>query len=155
MATTSSGLTVMFGSRPPARRRTRACTAGILVDPPTRMTSSISFVVTFASSMACFTGPTQRSTRSAVSWSNVDRIRLTFRCFGPDASAVTNGRLTAVWVTADSSTLAFSAASKRRCSACGSLRRSMPLDFLNSSAGSRRSDGRSRRPPDACRQPSP
>ena len=34
---------------------------------------------------------------------------------------MTNGRLTAVWVTADSSTLAFSAASNSRCSACGSL----------------------------------
>jgi hypothetical protein len=61
------------------------------------------------------------------------RISVVFRCLGPDASAVTNGRLTVVCVTEDSSTLAFSAASNRRCSACGSARRSMPLSRWNSS----------------------
>jgi hypothetical protein len=57
-----------------------------------------------------------------------------FRCFGPDASAVMNGRLIVVWVTEDSSTLAFSAASNSRCSACGSRRRSIPLSRWNSPA---------------------
>ena len=133
-ATTSSGLTVMFGSLPPVSRRTRFCTAGIRVEPPTRMTSSMSLAVTLASAMACCTGPWVRSTRSAVSCSNVDRISVVFRCFGPLASAVTNGRLIVVWVTDDSSTLAFSAASKSRCSACGSRRRSMPSCLRNSSA---------------------
>ena len=52
-ATTSSGFTVMFGSLPPVRRRTRFCTAGMRVDPPTRITSSMSSAVTLASAMAC------------------------------------------------------------------------------------------------------
>ena len=56
------------------------------------------------------------------------------RCFGPLASAVMNGRLTCVWVTDESSTFAFSAASNRRWSACGSCRRSIPLSLWNSSA---------------------
>ena len=51
-ATTSSGLTVMFGSLPPVSRRTSACTAGIRVDPPTRMTSSTSSAPTLASDIA-------------------------------------------------------------------------------------------------------
>jgi hypothetical protein len=45
-----------------------------------------------------------------------------------------NGRLMVVWVTEDSSTFAFSAASNRRCSAWGSARKSMPLSRWNSSA---------------------
>ena len=75
-----------------------------------------------------------RSTRSAVICSNVERISVVLRCLGPDASAVMNGRLMVVWVTEDSSTLAFSAASNRRCSACGSDRRSIPLSLWNWSA---------------------
>ena len=133
-ATTSSGLTVMFGSLPPVRRRTRFCTAGILVEPPTRITSSMSAAVTLASLMACWTGPRQRSTRSAVACSKVERMIVVTRCLGPLASAVMKGRLTWVWVTEDSSTLAFSAASNRRCSAWGSWRRSIPLSRWNSSA---------------------
>jgi hypothetical protein len=39
------------------------------------------------------------------------------RCFGPDASAVTYGRLISVEAVEDSSILAFSAASLRRCRA--------------------------------------
>jgi molecular chaperone DnaK len=53
---------------------------------------------------------------------------------GPEASAVTNGRLTCVWVTELSSVFAFSAASNSRCRACGSLRRSIPSVFWKSSA---------------------
>ena len=49
IATTSSGLTVMFGSLPLVRRRTSSCTAGIRVEPPTRITSSMSSAVSFAS----------------------------------------------------------------------------------------------------------
>ena len=43
-----------------------------------------------------------------------------------------NGRLMSVSITVDSSILAFSAASRRRCSAIRSLPRSMPSLFLNS-----------------------
>ena len=56
MATTSSGLTVMLGSLPPVSRRTRVWTEGRRVEPPTRMTSSMSASVTLASCMACCTG---------------------------------------------------------------------------------------------------
>src|ERR1700689_4729316 len=109
-ATTSSGLTDMFGSLPPVSRRTRFCTAGMRVEPPTRITSSMALAVSLASAIAWPTGPVVRSTRSAVMLSKVERMIVAFRCFGPDASAVMNGRLTMVWVTAESSTLAFSAA---------------------------------------------
>ncbi len=53
-------------------------------------------------------------------------------CFGPDASAVMNGRFTSVSTVVESSILAFSAASLRRCMAIGSLERSTPWSFLNS-----------------------
>ena len=94
----------------------------------------MSSAVTLASSIACRTGAVHRSTRSCVSSSNVDRINVVFRCLGPLASAVMNGRLTVVWLTDDSSTFAFSAASNSRCRAWGSRRRSMPSVRWNSSA---------------------
>src|SRR3954463_13699809 len=106
-ATTSSGFTVMFGSLPPVSRFTSACTAGIRVEPPTRMTSSTSSAPTLASDIAWRTGPIVRSTRSAVSCSKVERISVVVRCFGPLASAVTKGRFTWVWVTELSSTFAL------------------------------------------------
>ena len=55
------------------------------------------------------------------------------RCFGPDWSAVMNGRFTSVCIVVESSIFAFSAASLRRCRAWRSFRRSMPWSFLNSS----------------------
>ena len=124
----------MFGSLPPVSLRTMVCTDGIRVDPPTRITSSMSLAVSFASASACCTGSLVRSTRSAVIWSNVERISVVLRCLGPAASAVMNGRLIVVCVTDDSSTLAFSAASNSRCNACGSLRRSIPFSRWKSSA---------------------
>ena len=57
IATTSSGLTVMFGSLPPVSRRTSSWTAGMRVEPPTRITSSMSSAVSLASDSACSTGP--------------------------------------------------------------------------------------------------
>jgi hypothetical protein len=55
-----------------------------------------------------------------------------FMCLGPLWSAVMNGRLTSVLAELESSTLAFSAASRRRCIAMGSWERSIPWSFLNS-----------------------
>jgi hypothetical protein len=101
----------MFGSLPPVIRRMSSCTAGMRVEPPTRITSSMSSAVNRASESACSTGPRQRSSRSAVSCSNFDRVSDVFRCFGPDASAVMNGRLICVCVWLESSTLARSAPS--------------------------------------------
>ena len=82
----------------------------------------------------CSTGPRQRSIRRSTSCSNLARVSDICRCFGPEASAVMNGRLMSVVLACDRSFLARSAASFRRCKAIWSLRRSMPFSFLNSSA---------------------
>ncbi|CAO5676131.1 MAG: hypothetical protein NEHIOOID_00647 [Holosporales bacterium] len=75
-----------------------------------------------------------RLIRSSTKASNFARVIFTFKCFGPEASAVINGRLTSVCWEEESSIFAFSAASFKRCNASLSPRRSMPLSFLNSSA---------------------
>ena len=67
-----------------------------------------------------------------MSASSFARDRVSARCFGPEASAVMKGRLISVSCVVESSILAFSAASLRRCSAIRSLERSIPSDFLNS-----------------------
>ena len=77
-------------------------------------------------------GPMVFWMRSSTSCSNLARVSVRLRCLGPDWSAVMNGRLMSVCMVLDSSHLAFSAASLRRCSAMGSLDRSMPWSFLNS-----------------------
>ena len=58
--------------------------------------------------------------------SDAHRVSVICRCLAPVASAVMKGRLTSVWLTLDSSHLAFSAASRRRCTASLSPDRSMP-----------------------------
>ena len=71
-----------------------------------------------------------------MSWticSNFARDSFICRCFGPDASAVMNGRLISVSIVEESSIFAFSAASFSRCSAVRSFDRSIPWSFLNSS----------------------
>src|SRR5579871_3136717 len=133
MATTSSGLTPLFGSLS-KMRLTSACTAGMRVIPPTSTTSSICACLTPASSSARSTGPRDFSMRSSVSCSSLARVSVTVRCFGPLASAVMKGRLISVCMDEESSFLAFSAASFRRWSAILSERRSMPWSRLNSSA---------------------
>ena len=60
-ATTSSGFTPLCGSFPPYIVRTRSCTFGMRVEPPTSTTSSISLGVRRASFIAWVTGPRQRS----------------------------------------------------------------------------------------------
>ena len=78
IATHSSGLIPLKGSLP-VTLFTASCTAGILVDPPTRITFSISLFVTPASSIAFFIGATDFSTKSAVSCSNLALERSMFR----------------------------------------------------------------------------
>ena len=133
MATASSGFTSRRASFL-KKSATFFPTSGIRVWPPTRITSLISETFRPASFSAVSTGPIVRSTRSSTRDSSLERVSLTTRCFGPLASAVIYGRLTSVCCEEDSSILAFSAASFRRCRASGSLCRSMPLVFLNSSA---------------------
>ena len=73
MATTSSGLTFLDGSRP-AISLARSTTAGIRVEPPTRSTWSTCPRVRPASFTACSNGARQRSRRSAVSSWNFARL---------------------------------------------------------------------------------
>ena len=130
MATTSSGLTPLWGSLP-VICWTSSWTAGIRVDPPTRTTWSMSDLVSPASAMACSNGPLHASTRSAVSSLNLARVSFTSRCLGPSEVAVMKGRLIWVSCTEDSSILAFSAASFRRWVAILSADRSTPSVSLN------------------------
>src|SRR5580704_5646200 len=60
-ATTSSGLTPLFGSLPPVRSLTRSTTAGIRVEPPTSTTCWMASSLIPASLITCWNGPLQRS----------------------------------------------------------------------------------------------
>ena len=131
MATTSSGFTPLCGSLP-KYSFTTCCTRGMRVEPPTSTTSSTSEGLRPASASACLSGPIVRCTRPSTSDSSFARVSFIVMCLGPEASAVINGRLISVSITDDSSILAFSPASFRRCNAMRSLLRSMPSDFLNS-----------------------
>ena len=79
--------------------------------PPTRITSSISLALTPASFKAALQGSMLLVIKSSTRDSNLDLVSLTFKCFGPLASAVTNGKLTSVCAELESSIFAFSAAS--------------------------------------------
>ena len=124
-ATTSSGLTPLWGSFLNIFL-TSSCTFGIRVEPPTKTTSSMSLAESLASRSAFSTGPFVRSTSGSTNFSNSAREMLICRCFGPLASAVINGKLISVSWAELSSFFAFSHASCSRCSAMGSLRRSIP-----------------------------
>ena len=81
MATASSGLTSLRGSRP-KKFLTASWTLGIRVWPPTRMTSSISLTFRPASAMAILQGSMVRAISSSTSDSSFARVSLMFRCFG-------------------------------------------------------------------------
>ncbi len=134
MATTSSGLTLRFGSLPLNRSLTIFWTIGTRVLPPTRTTSSTFSGGSLASLRASSRGFLHFSTSGPISCSNLVRVTVICRCLGPDWSAVMNGRLTVVSIAPLSSILAFSAASLSRWRAIGSLRRSIPSVRLKSSA---------------------
>ena len=65
-ATTSSGFTPLFGSRPPVSSLTSSVTAGMRVEPPTSTTWSMSAILTPASLITWLNGARQRSSRSEV-----------------------------------------------------------------------------------------
>ncbi len=109
-------------------------TLGMRVIPPTKITSSTSPADKPASLSAALQGTIVRSINPSTKASSLARVSLMFRCLGPPASAVIKGRLTSVCVELDSSTLACSAASLRRCRASLSSRKSIACSFLNSSA---------------------
>jgi len=132
-ATHSSGLIPLNGSLP-INCLTASWTAGILEEPPTISTLWRSEAVSPLSCKACFTGPIVAWTRSEVSSLNLACVSVRSRCLGPVASAVMNGRLMLDVGVEESSILAFSAASLSLCIAILSFLRSIPSDFLNSSA---------------------
>ena len=82
MATHSSGLMPLKGSRP-VTRRTRSCTAGMREEPPTIRTLEISAAVTPASFMAWRTGSRVAWTRWLVNSLNSARVRVSSMCSGP------------------------------------------------------------------------
>ena len=109
-------------------------TIGERVCPPTRITLSICVASSLASLKARSHGSTVCSTRRLTKSSNCSRLRVLFKCFGPDSSAAMNGRLNTASLAEESSHLARSAASFKRCNARRSLRKSMPVSFMNSFA---------------------
>ena len=133
IATTSSGLTPFEGSFL-KKSLTMFWIAGIRVEPPTKITSSMSFTVMLASAKALRHGSIVARIKSSHNCSNLARVSLRTKCLGPVAVAVIYGKLISVSVDDDNSILAFSAASLRRCNDIGSFLRSMFSSRMNSSA---------------------
>ena len=131
IATHSSGLIPLSGSFP-VIFLTISWTHGTLVDPPTNKTLEISSAVNLASFKAFSTGILVESTKSLIKSSNFALVKVISICFGPDWSAVINGKLIWVCCIPESSIFAFSAASFNLCIAILSVDKSIPSDFLNS-----------------------
>ena len=131
MATTSSGFTSFEGSLPNSFL-TNSWTQGILVDPPTNRTLSISFLVNLASFIAFLTGSSVESTKSLIKSSNFAFVKFIFKWIGPSSLWVINGNDISVEDIPLRSFLAFSAASFTLCIAILSLDKSIPFSFLNS-----------------------
>ena len=131
IATTSSGLTLLFGSFP-KKFLTSLNTFGILVIPPTIIISSISLAVIPASFKAVLQGGKVLAIKSSTSASSFALVIFKLMCLGPVLSAVIKGRLISVCSAEESSIFAFSEASFNLWSASLSDVRSIPLSFLNS-----------------------
>ena len=129
-ATTSSGLTPLWGSLP-VRDFTSCWTDGIRVEPPTNITWSISENFIPASDNAFSTGSFVLSTKSAVIFSNSDLLNFSSKCWGPASLAVINGKLISVSLVDESSILAFSAPSWTLWIAILSFDKSIPVEDLN------------------------
>ena len=123
-ATTSSGLTPFDGFLP-KNFSTSFWITGILVDPPTKITSLISDLFNPASFNAFLTGSIDLLTRSEHNCSNLDLVNVLTKCFGPESVAVIYGKFISVCVDDESSILAFSAASLSLCNAIGSFLKSI------------------------------
>ncbi len=131
-ATTSSGLTPLLGSLPPVSSVTTSDTAGMRVEPPTRTTWSMSFTEMPASRMTWWNGAFTRSSSDCVICWNCARVNLVSRWMGPFSLIERYCSEMLVLVADDSSFLACSAASRRRCSAILSFDRSTPVVFFTS-----------------------
>ncbi len=86
-ATTSSGFTLLLGSRP-KMDLTSSWTLGVRVEPPTRTTSSISWWLSLASLTAFSQGIRSFWRMGSSIASNRLRVRVWLMCLGPLASAV-------------------------------------------------------------------
>ena len=113
---------------------TASWTAGILVEPPTNNTLSMSFASMPASFIAILTGSVVFSTKSWVSSLNFALLKSMFKWSGPAAVAEMNGKLMFVVIVVESSFLAFSAASFNLCKLILSWVKSTPFSFLKFSA---------------------
>ena len=131
IATTSSGLTPLCGSLPKISL-TSSCTFGTRVEPPTSTTSSISLGFSFASFRRLqhrLAAALDQLIDQLLELAAGDRHLQVLGhplAIGRDERQVDVGRAGSEL----SSFLAFSQASCSRCRAIGSLRRSMPLLFL-------------------------
>ena len=135
-ATTSSGLMSLCGSLPMSFL-TASWIAGILVWPPTMITSSMSFIEKPASFIVLSVNSTERSMYSRTSSSSFARLSFKLRCLGPSAACVMKGMLMSVSRVLESSCFDRSAASFKRWSARTSFDKSSPWSFLNSSTSQR------------------
>ena len=104
-ATASSGLTDSFGVWP-VSALTASLTAGIRVEPPTKITSSMSAFVKPASYKALRTGILVLSIKSCVNSLNLARVKVVSKCNGPASPAVINGKEICAEVTPERSFLA-------------------------------------------------
>ena len=133
MATTSSGLTPLLGSRPPVRSLTTFVTAGMRVEPPTSTTWSMSETLMPESRTTLWKGAFVRSRRSLAISSNFARVSVSSTWIGPESDMEMYGREMFVDEVEDNSFLAFSAASFRRWRAILSFERSTPDEALTCS----------------------
>ena len=130
IATTSSGFTPSCGFLP-KNFSTSFLTKGILVIPPTNITSLMSVDFIPASFNAVWQGASDLLIRLSTKLSNVALFNLVFKCLGPALSAVIKGILISVSTTEDNSHFAFSADSLTLCNANLSDLKSIPVSFLN------------------------
>ena len=130
-ATTSSGLIDKLGSLL-NNSLTAFLIAGILVCPPTKITSSMSSILKGEFSIALLVISIDFEIYSSDNSSNLDRVIFIKRCFGPSDPEVIKGILISVSCAVESSNLAFSADSSNLCKARVSLLISIPESFLNS-----------------------
>ena len=131
MATASSGLTSWDGFCPNSFS-TNSWTHGIRVDPPTKITLSISFLSSLASFKAFLTGSRVDCTKSWINSSNLARVIVISIWSGPSSPWEINGAEIWVEVIPDKSFFAFSATSFNLCIANLSFVKSIPFSFLNS-----------------------
>ena len=87
IATTSSGFTPLEGFLP-KNFSTSSCILGILVEPPTKITSSTSLVDKLASLRAFFTGSIDLRTRPSANCSKTALDRDLTKCLGIPSTGI-------------------------------------------------------------------